>query len=518
MNVGVASTASARCGCKTMRLGAERCGYGRRESSRRVNSSSSSFSPLLPEVRRTGQRRRSKVVWRASPGEASWLSEVADNVVFQNLAAVLNQGGQVALHVLPSPLDNIVSTLIFDLSNAFLGEITSLALLHFFAVYYFVFANPKPIIGFLDYYIVGPIDALIRNSGLDQRDFKLRGTLGGGNFGTIYEAVRLKKGEEDSDLADLSEREEEARKVVMKRIKKDNLGVRKDFLAQGTMAQGTEETGLAEAFFCQRIKRNPLAAKHCATFLGEFVADEFGRGYDKDSQWLVFKYESEITLADTIEGRIGPYPECLEDFSNNRSEAGMIKKIMKELLEGISALNTMGIVHRDIKPENILLTERGDVKLIDFGAAADLCTGVNFNPKTGFLDPRYCPPEEFVVPQNFPRAPIAALSTLASPLVWNYTKPGLFDVYAVGIIFLQMTVPQMRKANFFRTFQREMKKFDYDLQEWRRSKASSASQADFSELDTKFGSGWDLACKMISLKSKRISAKAALRHPYFLIL
>lgn len=32
---------------------------------------------------------------------------------------------------------------------------------------------------------------------------------------------------------------------------------------------------------------------------------------------------------------------------------------------------------------------RSQVKLIDFGAACDLCTGINFNPEFGMLDPRY---------------------------------------------------------------------------------------------------------------------------------
>jgi hypothetical protein len=40
------------------------------------------------------------------------------------------------------------------------------------------------------------------------------------------------------------------------------------------------------------------------------------------------------------------------------------------------------------------------IKIIDFGAACDLATGINFNPLYGMLDPRYSPPEELVMPQG----------------------------------------------------------------------------------------------------------------------
>jgi len=62
-------------------------------------------------------------------------------------------------------------------------------------------------------------------------------------------------------------------------------------------------------------------------------------------------------------------------------------------------------VHRDLKPENVLLTSDGSIKLIDYGAAVDMGTGVNFNPLFGMLDPRFSPPEELVMPESFPRAP-----------------------------------------------------------------------------------------------------------------
>merc|ERR1712216_472790 len=129
-------------------------------------------------------------------------------------------------------------------------------------------------------------------------------------------------------------------------------------------------------------------------------------------------------------------------------EAEVVREILRQILLGLSALQRIGIVHRDIKPENLLITVEGNVKIIDFGAACDLCTCINYSPEYGMLDRRYSPPEELVMPANAPRFRSPVLSSLFGPLMWLYYEPGLFDSYSVGITFIQMAIPESRsRAN-----------------------------------------------------------------------
>lgn len=47
----------------------------------------------------------------------------------------------------------------------------------------------------------------------------------------------------------------------------------------------------------------------------------------------------------------------------------LTKKIIWQLLQGISFCHQHNCIHRDVKPENILLTKNDVVKLCDFGFA-----------------------------------------------------------------------------------------------------------------------------------------------------
>ncbi|MGW2249418.1 protein kinase domain-containing protein [Kitasatospora sp. NPDC001660] len=93
------------------------------------------------------------------------------------------------------------------------------------------------------------------------------------------------------------------------------------------------------------------------------------------------------------------------------------------VLNALEASHDMGLVHRDIKPGNVMFDRKGNVKVMDFGIARALESGVTSMTQTGMVvgTPQYLSPEQAL------GKPVDARS----------------DLYSVGVMLFEMLTGQL---------------------------------------------------------------------------
>ncbi len=134
-----------------------------------------------------------------------------------------------------------------------------------------------------------------------------------------------------------------------------------------------------DAEFLRRFQREASAILNLSH---ENIVRAYGVGSHNDLPYLVMEYVEGHTLKSLIE-KNGALPV--------RTAIG----ITCQILDALSAAHAHGIIHRDVKPQNVIVTDKGRVKLADFGIAREVkATTVTFSGQKVLGSVHYISPEQ----------------------------------------------------------------------------------------------------------------------------
>ncbi|KAK6490662.1 serine/threonine-protein kinase 17A-like [Huso huso] len=106
-------------------------------------------------------------------------------------------------------------------------------------------------------------------------------------------------------------------------------------------------------------------------------------------------YETSTEMILVLEYAAGGeiFNQCVADRDEAFKEKD-VKRLMKQILEGVAFLHKKNVVHLDLKPQNILLTSKsplGDIKIVDFGLSRIMSSNEELREIMG--TPEYVAPE-----------------------------------------------------------------------------------------------------------------------------
>jgi len=151
--------------------------------------------------------------------------------------------------------------------------------------------------------------------------------------------------------------------------------------------------------------------------------------------YLVMPLINSGTLASLMQGKPLPLPR--------------VRKLISQLGDALDYAHSQGLVHRDIKPSNVLVDERGNCLLTDFGIAKLLQGGGEKFTATGSLvgTPAYMSPEQGRGDKIDARTDIYAVGVILYEMVTGRVPFEAETPVAVVLKHIQTELPPVRSLN-----------------------------------------------------------------------
>ncbi len=230
-----------------------------------------------------------------------------------------------------------------------------------------------------------------------------------------------------------------------------------------TLHEQLNQGGMAEVYIAYNAENKPIAIRCLRPKfkLNLFKRNEFARGLEVQA---CLNHPNVVRIIKLVKLDAIPYA-VMEFVDGTNLRQTMMRKdpilseplpIMEQLINGLGHIHNHGYLHLDFKPENIMLSRRGEVKILDF----DLAQKILKHPKPQSElkgTPSYLAPEQIL------RQPVDERT----------------DIFSLGITLFELftghkPVVTGEKRDIFRTYT----DFSYPLPSVRASNSSVSHKLD----------------------------------------
>ena len=158
----------------------------------------------------------------------------------------------------------------------------------------------------------------------------------------------------------------------------------------------------------QFLTRFQLEARTVARLKDPGLVAVYDQGLDARHPFLVMELIEGGTLRELLTER-GPMPPHA------------VAAVLRPVLGGLAAAHRAGLVHRDVKPENVLISDEGDVKIVDFGLVRAVAAAGITSTSVILGTAAYLSPEQVRDGNPSPRSDVYATGIVAYELLTGQT-------------------------------------------------------------------------------------------------
>ena len=158
----------------------------------------------------------------------------------------------------------------------------------------------------------------------------------------------------------------------------------------------------------QFLTRFQLEARTVARLKDPGLVAVYDQGLDARHPFLVMELVEGGTLRELLTER-GPMPPHA------------VAAVLRPVLGGLAAAHRAGLVHRDVKPENVLISDEGEVKIVDFGLVRAVAEAGITSTSVILGTAAYLSPEQVRDGNASPRSDVYAAGIVAYELLTGQT-------------------------------------------------------------------------------------------------